>query len=684
MEVTMNRRLTTVVSTMLLVTFALVHADDRKANALLQQAQAKEQIEGNLKDAVKLDEEAVKEAGSNRSLAARALLGLGHAYELLGDAQARAVYTQVVRDYADQSESAANASGRLSGLKPTGPSRPNEMRISKLLEGTLSLVVPSPDGKLLAFEKGEALYVYEVASGQSRQIVSAPRNRSESIASAAFAHDGRRLLYAVLNFETHAALRMVTLDGQDRELLDMKDSGNVAVIGWSPDDRQVAIRYLTREAGEPRVIAMFDVASGRLREVYRAPTNAAGSPISEAALSPDGRWFAFSDHFDISVVATAAGNNAPTIAVEHPARDRVVGWTADGRLAFTSDRSGPTDLYVQTMQNGRAAGAPQRIKSDVGSSAYLGLTPTGAAFYSVSMTPGDVFLAELDSAGRLSSSSPIAGRFAGYNSVPDYSHDGRFLAYNSGPQDSPQGAIRIRTLATGEERPVARPFQDIRQLRWSSDDRAILVLGDVQSLNTGAAARNSRLERVDVTTGARTTLLADLPGMAATNPTLGPDGSLYYEQFINDAATLMRLRPGAAQPEQVYRPATGTLRIYTLSPDGTEIVFNLRRDAKDFLYRMKLNSGEPVPFYSYPPNEWARGWGGLNWSADGKSVYYHHGINGGDELVRIPIATGTPEKLVTTGIIRRIAVHPDGRHLAWEARTSMNELWMIENLVPAK
>src|SRR5712691_305533 len=83
---------------------ALLHTagDDRKASALLQAAQAKEAIEGDLKGAIALYQQAADEAGANRALAARALLGSGQAYQKLGGAQADAIFARIVRDFTDQ------------------------------------------------------------------------------------------------------------------------------------------------------------------------------------------------------------------------------------------------------------------------------------------------------------------------------------------------------------------------------------------------------------------------------------------------------------------------------------------------------------------------------------------------------------------------------------------------------
>jgi tetratricopeptide repeat protein len=125
----------------LIVVLALVSlraGDEKKASVLMQAALAKETVQGDLKGAIDLYESAVTEAGSNRALAARALVGLGDAQLKLGNAQARKIYEQIVREYADQKDAvviARAAVGRAPRLRrrsrwhhPQRPEPPSDAR----------------------------------------------------------------------------------------------------------------------------------------------------------------------------------------------------------------------------------------------------------------------------------------------------------------------------------------------------------------------------------------------------------------------------------------------------------------------------------------------------------------------------------------------------------------------------
>ena len=64
--------------------------------------------------------------------------------------------------------------------------------------------------------------------------------------------------------------------------------------------------------------------------------------------------------------------------VDHPADDKVVGWAPDGRLLFTSNRSGTRDLYALRVSDGRADGEPELIQRDVPGGAHR-VTRTGSS-----------------------------------------------------------------------------------------------------------------------------------------------------------------------------------------------------------------------------------------------------------------------------------------------------------------
>jgi hypothetical protein len=81
----------------------------QNAQELYAQGLLKERAAGDLEDAIKLFERASKEAGSNRELAANALIAAARCYEKLGQTKAATLYERVVQDFPEQTAAVATA-----------------------------------------------------------------------------------------------------------------------------------------------------------------------------------------------------------------------------------------------------------------------------------------------------------------------------------------------------------------------------------------------------------------------------------------------------------------------------------------------------------------------------------------------------------------------------------------------
>jgi hypothetical protein len=97
---------------------------------IYQRALVQEQAAGELPEAMELYEQAAKEAGTDRGLAARALIRAAGCAEKLGQpAAATGLYTQVMHTFPEQREQVASAQARLAALKrPAPPAAPNSAR----------------------------------------------------------------------------------------------------------------------------------------------------------------------------------------------------------------------------------------------------------------------------------------------------------------------------------------------------------------------------------------------------------------------------------------------------------------------------------------------------------------------------------------------------------------------------
>jgi len=93
----------------------------QNAQEIYQRGLVQEQAAGKLPQAIELYMQAAKEAGKDRTLAAKALIRAAGSQEKLGRPEAADVYAEVIRKYPEQREQAQLAQTRLAALKPVSP-----------------------------------------------------------------------------------------------------------------------------------------------------------------------------------------------------------------------------------------------------------------------------------------------------------------------------------------------------------------------------------------------------------------------------------------------------------------------------------------------------------------------------------------------------------------------------------
>jgi Protein of unknown function (DUF1592)/Protein of unknown function (DUF1588)/Protein of unknown function (DUF1585) len=114
----MTRRLGMGILIVLSVSITLLSESPRET---YQRALVQEQAAGNLKEAIALYRSAAAEAGSDRSLAAKALIRAAGAEEKLRDPHALESYMEILRTYSEQKEQVVIAQTRLAALRREAP-----------------------------------------------------------------------------------------------------------------------------------------------------------------------------------------------------------------------------------------------------------------------------------------------------------------------------------------------------------------------------------------------------------------------------------------------------------------------------------------------------------------------------------------------------------------------------------
>jgi hypothetical protein len=381
--------------TVSVVAFARM-AEDRKANQLIQEGRNAELV-NDLPGAIERYLLAVKEAeaGNNRELAAKALLQLGMAYQKKGEARAAATFDRIVREYGDQ-PSAAEARKRAIAIRGSNSAKPAdagytdvpELRSRTIWqdEKTDTTGRVSPDGRYLSFvdrSAGDALAVRDLVSRSNRTLA---KPGSGTVGASAISRDGRRIAYAWHPRElANAELRVVGVDGlQDRSVYSNAAVSDLRPTDWTPAGEIVALLSTKDGASRIETIALNGKTSNLKR--FAGPEKPGNMTVS-----PDGHFIAYDapqpadpGRRDIFTLSVEGGFVEYSVVQHGAANDTVLGWVADSKLLFASDRDGTAGVWAIDVSNGKASAAPPiRVQEGIGGIRSLGVTRGGSLLYGI-------------------------------------------------------------------------------------------------------------------------------------------------------------------------------------------------------------------------------------------------------------------------------------------------------------
>lgn len=259
-----------------------VPAQDR-AEVELRTAMEMETVKGDLKGAIALYSKLAK--GSNRPVAAKALVQMGQCYEKLGQADARAAYERVIKEFADQSEQVQAARARLAALGGTqNRTAGTDITVRRLYSGpAMNEGPPSPDGRYLSLYDPDSgdLAIQEIATGQKRRLTNKGAWSSvESVGWSIWSPDSKKIAYAWLTKDMTDELRIIGVDGTGLRTL---SAGYP--LDWSRDGRLI-LGITLKTKSSPEMLVLVSVADGT-----STPVGTAERPISswDACFSADGK-----------------------------------------------------------------------------------------------------------------------------------------------------------------------------------------------------------------------------------------------------------------------------------------------------------------------------------------------------------------------------------------------------------
>ena len=725
---------------------ALLLADDKKATVIMQSALARETVQGDLKGAIALYQNAFKEAGSNRALAAEALVRIAEAYQKMGDAESRKIFERVVREYGDQKDAVTVARSHLGSAE--SPMAISTRRVWTAPAKADFYGQVSPNGRYIPYtnwaEKGN-LFLHDSTTGTERRLTDTgddvPGGSGEFAEEAAFSRDNRYLAYTwSMGNKGGVELRVVGLQDagvpKPRSLVVNQDLKWISPYSWSPDGSSIAVQLQRKDrTGQLAIVSVKDGSLLILKSVdWRNPQG--------VFFSPDGKYLAYdapaagdaTGQHDIFVLSTDGSREIA--AVVHPSRDAVIGWSPDGkRLLFTSDRSGSMGLWALSFSDGKPQGKPELLKSDLGKTTLLGVSASGAVYsavYNPGEVPAEIMIAGFDfREGKfLSKPAPAAQSFLGTNILPSWSPDGKYIAYVS--MRNSHVAIGIRSMDTGQIRELL-PFPNFtpsmgywRMLSWAQDGNSFIVIarGD----KNGFAAY-----RIDAHSGQSSLIVGSGMVQAAA---LSPDGNTLYYKLLgqnHDHVLLIKRDLRSGEETELLRRKL-VLGGVTLSPDGRFIGMVVSNDAslspvtvvlvptaggssREILQRgtaaigefspdgryavvrtvdasTKSNAISIIPVDGGEARELMRGPDSrlivpAAWAQDSRSVLVKKSSPEWEqsELWSVPVDGSSPRKLDgnVDHVAGRFLPSPDWKHVAFQTPRSerkATEIWVLENLLP--
>ena len=327
------------------------------------------------------------------------------------------------------------------------------------------------------------------------------------------------------------------------------------------------------------------------------------------------------------------------------------------------------------------------VKADTGTIVPLALTDAGALYYMSRADRRNVYRASLDANMNLSGEPEIAVEgFLNSNVGAALSPDGQRLAYYSLRPESLN--LVIRTVGSGEERafPLGRGFGALLNRggrpHWFPDGRSVLAI----SRETETAGFG--LYRIDTQNG-KSELLHRVNQPEATNVALSPDGkSIYHtEPRAEMGQSLVRFDLESRADTDVKPPR----RVFSMavSPDGKWLAYiggarQPGRPPETFVAVMSAGGDQARELFRGP--EWdPQGYGTPAWTPDQRFLVFTKGDITGKTpavLLRIPVAGGKPEQMMTGGIISP-QLQPDGSGLFFtRSETGPVEMWALEKFLP--
>jgi Tol biopolymer transport system component len=400
--------------------------------------------------------------------------------------------------------------------------------------------------------------------------------------------------------------------------------------------------------------------------------------------SPDGEYIAYNTipgNSDIKILTADGKFEFPLVT--HPANDKVIGWMPGRKVfLFVSDRSGTWDLWALPVINGKPDGEAQRLFTEFGEVAPIGITEKGDCFVGFSKRNFNAYIIPVNkTTGKPDEKSgmPLAGSLFSIN----WSPDGQQMAFVKQRKNSFE--LILHDTNNGNERRLAKELLYAIGPYWSSDGNSIYIFGMDQRISQ--KGYKGGIYTVDIETGKinenfQISEFNYTPSVDDALPISGhvvsADNQKIYLLFQNDWIVERDLNTG--KDIILYRHPNFKRGVLQLSPDGKKLLFAINNKGEELSRLMTMTvKGEDIKELCV--SQLSKISGSAFWSPNGKFVYFAERAEG-TSLWRVNSDGGTPEKVWHT--VKRaesFAIHPSGKEISYTVRERTTEIRVVQGLI---
>jgi len=482
------------------------------------------------------------------------------------------------------------------------------------LPDSVSQPALSPDGRMLAFTRGEStwmgpgqVYVKILPDGEPVQLTHDGSHKM----SPTFSPDGARIAYTTVN-EFHWDTWVVpALGGEPQPLL-----RNASGLVWTGAGQ---VLFSEIKTGVHMGIVAAEESRFGAHDVY-VPAEAP-SMAHLSYPSPDGKWVLLvemdSDHLwlpcrVVPMDGSSAGHRVGPVGGGCTAG----AWSRDGNwMYFTANPEGVNHIWRQRFPDGQ----PKQITSGPTEEDGIAVAPDGRSFVTaVALQNTSLWLHDAKGDRQIS--------LEGNGANPHFTPDGKKLCYLI-VREAPNrftfyrdpGELRIADLQSGRSEPVVRGFS-VLDYDISPDGQQVVMW---------TADREGK-PRLWVAPFDRSAPPVQIPNVEGGHPRFGPGGDIFFRHLEGMSTFVYRVRADGTGLRKAVEEPVDILK--GVSPDGRWIVGwgPGPGNAPPSWQAFPLGGGGP-PIQigsSFVPR----------WSLDGRSVFI--GLAGGFPPHVIPLPPG--------------------------------------------